>query len=448
MSTSVSAYSFVKLGKEKLDTVNERSRLTVCVVGCGRKGLTHACLFADAGFKVIAADKSPKTVSMIKSSRRIFYNKKLNETLKKHVKEKRINITTDVKKAAAESDVITIFAPVDVDEKGRIDYSCLEKTCKEVGLGMRKGSLVINMTTVTPGTTEELVRKTLENASGFKAGEDFGLGYASPINSPRIAAGINEKSLKATATVLRTITNGSLVTLENVKAAETAFLFTVVQRGVDVALASEFSVFCEKVGVDYLEVQKAVNMHSNSLVLPRVSQLSSKPFQYVLEEAEALNLKMRITSSARENVENVLAHAVRLVRNALRACGKPLRRSRIAVLGVSAKPDRKEKNNNWFVKKFVETLAAKGARIKVYDPFFTEKELNEMGYQAGKTLTQTLENVDCIVVTVPHERFRKMNMRRLSFMVKMPAAIVDLAYILDREKAEKEGFAFRGLGRG
>lgn len=447
MPVSTSAYSFTKLGEETLDTADKRSQLTVCVIGCGRKGLTHACLFADAGFKVIAADKSPKVASMIKSSRKIFYNKKLNESLKRHVKEKQINVTTRLKEAATESDVITVFTPVNVDEKGRIDYSCLEKICGEIGLGMRKGSLVIIMTTVAPGITEELVRKTLENASGFIAGEDFGLGYASPTNSPRIVAGINEESLKATAAVLRTIINSSLVTLENIKAAETAFLINAVQRGVDMALASEFSVFCEKIGVDYLKVQKALNMHSNSLVLPRVSQLNSKLFQYVLEEAEALNLKMRITSSTKENVEGVLAHAVRLVRNALRACGKPLRRSRIAVLGVSSKPDIKEKNS-WFVKKFVETLVAKGARIKVYDPFFTEKELNEMGYQAGKTLTQTLENVDCVVVAVPHERFRKMNMRRLSFMVKMPAAIVDLAYILEREKAEKEGFAFRGLGRG
>jgi UDP-N-acetyl-D-mannosaminuronate dehydrogenase len=156
---------------------------------------------------------------------------------------------------------------------------------------------------------------------------------------------------------------------------------------------------------------------------------------------------MRITSSAKETAEEILNYAIRLVKKALRKCGKPLRRSRITILGVSGTPDTKDEKNP-FVKKLMKKLISKGVQVRVYDPFFAQKELNEMGYPAEKTLKQAVENTDCIIITVPHERFGKMNLRRLSLTAKMPAAMVDLAYIINPEKAKKEGFAFLGLGRG
>jgi nucleotide sugar dehydrogenase len=437
----------MKTKGKSLEPLEECLECTLCIVGDGPNSLKYACLFAEAGFKVVAVNNDPQVVSMIQAARRVFNDKKLNQTLRNHIKDGKIIATTDIKGACAKSHVIAIFVPVEIDDKERPDYSHLEKTCKAVGMGLRKDALVIVMTPLTPGTTEGLVKEMLEFSSGLKAGEDFSLGYAPPNICPRIAAGIDKKSAQAVATVLETVGNSPIAVVNDLKVAETIHLFSLIHKHVETTLAAELSVFCEKIGVDYLEIQKTLNQSSISLPIPEVSRLNSRLVHVFLNEAEALNLKMRITSSAKETAEETLTHIVRLVRKSLRKCGKPLRRSRIAFLGVSAKPNVK-KEKNLFVKKLAEKLTAKGVMLRVYDPFFTQKELNEMGYPAEKTLKQTAENADCFIITVPHERFKKMSLKKLSLTAKMPAAIVDLAYIIDPEKAEKEGFVFCGLGRG
>jgi len=96
----------------------------------------------------------------------------------------------------------------------------------------------------------------------------------------------------------------------------------------------------------------------------------------------------------------------------------------------------------------VETLKKRGAKVRVYDPFFSYRELIKLGFSAEKTLTKTLENVDCLILTVGHSNFKRLNLKKARFQVRMPAAIVDVGRVINPVKAEKEGFAYRGLGRG
>ena len=71
-----------------------------------------------------------------------------------------------------------------------------------------------------------------------------------------------------------------------------------------------------------------------------------------------------------------------------------------------------------------------------------------MGYSAETTLTKTVERADCIIIAVGHDRFRRLNLRRIKILSKKPAAIVDMGHVVDPAKAEKEGLVYRGLGRG
>jgi UDP-N-acetyl-D-mannosaminuronate dehydrogenase len=72
----------------------------------------------------------------------------------------------------------------------------------------------------------------------------------------------------------------------------------------------------------------------------------------------------------------------------------------------------------------------------------------ELDYPAGKTLRKSVEGADCLILTVGHDRIKRLNLNRIKFFVKKPAAIVDLAKAFDPNEAKKEGFAYRGLGRG
>jgi len=448
------------LERNDIDTPEKRMAYTVGVVGCGRIGLPHACLFAEAGFKVIGVDSDQRVVDLIKRGRASFAEPKVNVLVKRNVKNGRLTATSDVRKAASTSDIVLFAVPTPIDRKKKPNYFRLEKACKDVGMGLRSGSLVILANAIGPGVSETLVKETLEAASGLKSGVDFGLAY-SPIraalgrmlpdiaNRARVVGAVSEKSLKAACLFLSTIVRGEIVEVRDIKTAETVKLFENVYRDVNIALANEFAHFCEKAGIDFVEAQEAANTQPECPLLTSriVGGRISRDSYLLLDEGDALNVKLRMLTLARKINDDMLSHTLHLVRDALKSCGKTMRRATISVLGVSCRPNIKEARGS-SVKRLVRMLSNRGAIVRVYDPFFSHRELIEMGYFAEKTLTQTVEGVDCLVITVGHDRFRRLNLRKIKFLVKKPTAIVDMGQVITPQKAEREGFVYRGVGRG
>lgn len=450
----------MKLTREDVDTPEKREKFTVSVVGCARVGLATACLSAEAGFKVIGVDSNRRTIDLLKMGKSPLAEPLLRKFIAKQVKSSHFTATTNARKAASASDVILISVPTHVDKKRKPDYSYVEKTCREVGMGLRLGSLIIFQSTMGPGITETLAREAFENASGLKAGIDFGLAY-SPLFStqrqtleeiatrPRIVGAINQQNLEVACLFLDTITKGKVIKVRDIKTAEAVELFGKAHTDVDVALANEFAHFCEKAGIDFVEACNAVspNPHHSLQSSGITETLASEDSLFLLEEAEAFNVKLRMLTLARKINDEMLDHTLHLVREALRSCQKALRRAKISVFGVSSRPNMKEPRGSP-TKKLVNVLRKRGVLVQVYDPFFSPEELSKLGYPAKATLTKTVEGVDCIIVAVGHDRFRRLNLRRLKIFVKKPAAIVDMGHVIDPAKAEKEGFVYRGLGRG
>jgi nucleotide sugar dehydrogenase len=448
------------LERNDLDSLEKRRAYTVSIVGCGRMGLPHACLFAEAGFKVIGVDSDQRVVDLMKRGRASFADPKLDALLKRYVKNGRLTATSDARKAASTSDVVVFVVAIPVDRKKKPNYFRLEKACKEVGMGLRSGSLVIFTSATSPGVTETLVKETLESASGLKAGVDFGLAY-SPIRAApgrmlqdittcaRVVAAVSEQSLKVACLFLSTIVKGEIIKVRDIKTAEAVKLFENVNKDVNIALANEFAHFCEKAGIDFVEVQKAANMQPPChLLTPMiVGGYIPRDSYLLLDEADAVNVKLRMLTLARKINDEMLGHTLHLVRDALKSCGKPMRRAKISVFGVSCRPNLKEPRGS-STKKLVSMLSKKGALVKVYDPFFSHKELIAMGYPAERTLTKTVEGVDCLVIITGHDRFRRLNLRKIKLLVKKPAAIVDMGHVIAPQKAEREGFVYRGVGRG
>jgi len=450
----------MKLAREGIDTPEKREKYTVSVVGCGRVGLPTACLFAEVSFKVIGVDSNRRIVDLLKKGKSPFTAPQLRAFIEKQVKSSHFTATTNARKAVSASDVIIINVPTPVDKKKKPDYSHIEKTCREVGMGLRSGSLIIFQSIMGPGITETLAKETLENASGLKAGIDFGLVYCPVCAAPRqtledittrarVVGAINQQSLEVACLLLGTITKGEIVKVRDLKTAEAVELFEMASQDVNVALANEFAHFCEKAGIDFVEACNAVNPQPHHcLQVPGIVEVHGPEDSYfLLEEAEAVNVKLRMLTLARKINDETLDHTLHLVRDALRSCQKPLRRAKISVFGVSSRPNMKEPRGSP-TKKLVNTLKKRGVSVQVYDPFFSQKELSKMGYPAKATLTKTVEGADCIIIAVGHDRFRRLNLKRIKIFVKKPAAIVDMGHVVDPAKAEKEGFVYRGLGRG
>lgn len=445
----------MKLAPKDVESPEQRQEYTVCVVGCGRKGLVTASLFAEAGFNVIGVDSNRHTIHQLKRGKSPFKESTLLKFIEKRIKNSHFSATTNLRKAVSESGIIIFCVQPSLEKGKKPDYSRIEKICKDIGMSLTSGSLVIFQNSMGPGMTETLAKESLQNASGLEAGKEFGIVYSSILsaskqfsedisNCTRVVGGITKRSLKVACLVLDTITKGETIRVKNIKTAEAVKLLEGAYKDINIAFANEFAQFCEKAGIDFVQVQNTNNLRKFS----KLSGIhTSRDSYFLIEEAEAEDVRLRMLSLATKINDETLDHTVRLVRAALKSCQKSLRRAKIAVFGVSSLPNKKKASNS-ATRKLVKLLKKRGISVNVYDPFFSHKELLSIGYNANTTMSKTVEGADCLVIAVPHDRFARLNLKRIQILMRKPAAIVDMGQIVNPAKAEQMGFVYRGFGRG
>lgn len=448
----------LQIKPEYLDTPEKRAQYTVGIVGCGRVGIFHAWLAAREEFKVCCTDANRALVNNIAKGKLPFLQNEIAIKIRNCVESGMLNVTSDIKAAASQSKIIVVAVPIEIDEKEKLDYSKIESACKQVGLGLHRDSLVIIVSTVGVGVTRSLIMERLENASGLKCGVDFGLAY-SPVQyseaetletiakGDRIVAAFDENSLNAAAAFLERIVKGKLKKVLNVKLAEAVTLFEALQSDARYALAREFATFCEKTGVDYIEATKLkAKSVDNELPLSLFEDTSYNESYIFLENSENLDLKTRIPKVAREINAAIAKHAMDLIRDALKSCSKTVRRARITLLGITCARDAKTPPKKIAVE-LVKMLNVRGVRLSVYDPYLSSDEASEIA-NFKKSLADALEGADCAVIVTGHDEFKRLNLKELRIIMKMPAAVVDLEGVLEPFMVEKEGFVYRGFGRG
>jgi len=451
--------SILQTKPEDVSTAEKRARYKVTITGCDQTGVFLSYLLADAGFRVTCADADQTKVALLAKGKAPFTDHQAETKLKNYIKNGLIIPTDDTKMAVSQSDIILLNRPVRVDQKKKPDYSDIQKTCRIVGANLRKGAIVMVTVTVGAGTIENMIRETLENSSGFKVGTEIGLAYT-PIQTAHdqksetvlacddIAAACDEKSLNVASTILGIVARDEVLkkTL-SVKSAEMAVLFKAARTEVNDALNYELALLCEKAKVDYPEVMRLLSTEDlNTALSSRRRNGGTKNASYLLlQDAEDLNTKLRGLTVASETDEQMAKHATYLVSDALRNCGKTLRRAKVSMLGISEIPNLKSPPKA-LARKLAKTMERRGAKMRIYDPYFTLGQTESEHFK--KTLNEALEGADCIILITAHDQIRRLTTNKLKVVMKMPAAIVDFEGVFEPEKVEKEGFVYRGLGRG
>jgi nucleotide sugar dehydrogenase len=446
----------LKANPETLKGKNsEDEKTTVSIVECNRVGILHACLLTEANFKVTCVDNDRAVVERLSKGKAQFLKQEIEPILKKSLENGRLQVTYNLGDAVSQSNVVLVTTPATINESGRIDYSSIEKTLKKLGSHIQKDTLIILTSVIGIGVTESL-KETLESSSGFRVGVDFYLAY-SPVPFPekqtissltkfrRIVAAFDDVSLEKALKVIGAITKEAVATL-SIKTAEAAVLFNTAYRSVGSALANEFARLCEKTGVDYLSVQNMQPLSWETLYQPALNNFGENPLLMLLEEAENHNVKLRILQTVLDSSDENVKHGISLIQEALKTCGKAVRKAKIAVLGVSQTRNITDKPKG-VLKTFVKILERKGAKLSFYDPYLYRKASAERRI-FEESLMKAVEGADCIVVFTGHDQFKRLNLGKIKLLVKMPAAIVDFEGIFDPYKVEGEGFVYRGLGRG
>ncbi len=451
--------NMINLSKQEVVNAFKKGKLTVCVVGLGRIGLPTAAVLADAGAKVIGVDIDAGVVKRVNSGASSYRDEHgLIDLIRKTVDEGMLKATTDILSAVSTSEFIIVCVPTPVDENKVPDYSAITETCRRITEGLRRGSVVIIESTVGPGTVERLVVPLLER-TGMKAGVDFGVAScperANPgqilhtlETVPRIVGGINRQTTEAVAALYESTLGAKILKLSSPKTANAVKLTENIFRDANIALMNELAVLYEKLNIDIIEVINACATKWNFTPHypgPGVGGpcLPANPY-YLIYEGIKVGYIPHLIRMAREVNDRMPEHAITLITEALNDVKKYVNGSRIAILGVSYKPNVHDLQMTP-IKRIYQGLKSMGATIAVYDPMFKGEEILDL--RVAKTLNEAIRGADCILIGTDHEEFKNLDLATLAKVANMPSALVDTRNVVTPSKVKEHGFSYRGIGR-
>ena len=325
--------------------------------------------------------------------------------------------------ACAGFDVALITVPTPLRD-GLPDLSCLEAASRTLACYLRPGATVIVESTSYPGTTQEQVLAWLEDGSALIAGADFHLGYSperiDPGNhawtlatTPKIVSGIDDASLAAVEGFYQGIT-ARTVAVSSPREAELAKLIENTFRHVNVALVNELAMFGRELGVDVWEAIDAAStkpfgfmpFHPGPGVgghcLPidpsylswRVERTLGQPFRFV-ELANDINGHMP-------------DYVVRRLLLALNEHGRPVRGSRILLLGLAYKKNTGDARESPALR-VADLLRRMGAEVRAADPLVTEPAVLDQAVARVDATPEEIASADLVVLLTDHDAFRASN---------------------------------------
>lgn len=446
--------------REKVVNSIKRGEITLCLVGLGRIGLPTAAVFAAAGAAVIGVDINRNVMELVNAGKCKFQDEPGLEMLIENVVNKgNLKVTTNYSSAVKESDVIIICVPTPIDESQVPDYSAVRAACYEIGKNMNRDSLVVIESTVGSGTVEDMVVPLLEQRTAMKSGDDFGVAScperADPGKIlqnlrvvPKIVGGITKKSADITAAIYEGALGVRVVKVSDPKTANAVKLTENLFRDVNIALANEFAILYEKLGIDIIEVINACSTKYNFMPhYPGAGVggpcLPQNPYYLINEGIKVGNIPY-LVRMAREINDRMPDHVVMLITEALNEIGKTVRGSKIALLGAAYKPDVHDLQLTPIEKVF-KRLRKMGAFLNIYDPMFKGEEVFEL--RALDSMSEAVTGADCIVVGTAHQEFRNLDIANLAKICRKPSAFIDSRHVVDPTVVEINGFSYRGLGR-
>lgn len=451
----------MQMNTAELVSAIQTGRLKVCVIGIGRIGLPTALSFANSGLPTIGVDINSQLVSTINAG--IFPLKDepgYDAIFEEVIKEKKFIATTKIEEGVPQSDVILLSLPTPMDKNKIPDYSALKTVGKQLHNLLTPHSLVIVESTVEPGFVEDELIPIIEENGRLKAGQNFGIGVcpetANPgqiLNDferlPRLVGATDEKTTAIITKIYRHVFTVDLIPMPDCKTANAVKLTTNVFRDINIAFVNELAILFEKIGIDIMKVLEAAKTKYNFQVhYPGAGVggpcLPVNSYQMLNLAKKADEKLLSIVKAGRIVNESMPAHVIELLGDGLAEGGKKFVNSEILVLGVSYKPDVKDVQLSP-AEDIINKLKEKGAKIKIYDPYFKSSEV--FGIKTEANLVSALADSDGVLIVTAHKEFHDLEPTFLKTKLRTPV-VVDSRGVMDQHAAKKAGLIFRGLGRG
>ena len=386
----------------------------VGIVGLGYAGLPLAMAFAEAGFEVTGIDVSEERVRAVGERRSYLVDVPAERYAGL---DGRLRATTDYA-SVADLDALTICVPTPLSKTRTPDLSYIVAAAESVAENLRPGQLVVLQSTTYPGTTEEIVRPILE-ATGARVGDDVFLGYApervdpgnkawSIRNTPKLVAGVTPECQRRTELLYREIVD-TVVPCPSPMVAETAKVHENTFRAVNIALANELALMCDRLGISAWDVIEAA---------------STKPFaflphypgpglggdcipivpHYLAWRLREYGYSAQLIEAAHEINASMPRYVVQKIADALNERGRPIKGTRLLLLGMAYKADVHDTRESPSLE-VMRQLLARGGQVTYCDPWVPQVELDGVLHSSVEWSAERVREADCVVLLTQHRQF-------------------------------------------
>ena len=400
------------LKEQLLKKINDKTA-KVGVVGLGYVGLPLAVEKANAGYDTTGFDVQESKVNAVNEGKN-YIGDVVDEKLKSLVKEGTLRATTDFS-FVKDVDTICICVPTPLDLYKQPDLSYVTTSTRSIAEYLHKGMLVVLESTTYPGTTEEVLKPILEE-SGLKCGKDFFLAFSpervdpgnkeyNTKNTPKVVGGCSKECTEVAAALYRNILQGDIHTVSCPAVAEMEKILENTFRNINIGLANEMAILCNRMGIDVWEVIDAAKTKPYGFMPfypgPGLGGhcIPLDPF-YLEWKAKEYDYHTRLIGTSGEINDSMPEFVLDNVMKILNKQKKALNGAKVLLLGVAYKNDIDDYRESPAFK-IIELLEKNGADLKINDPYcpiskYKGKTYNSVSWE------DTIDDSDIVIITTGH----------------------------------------------
>ena len=444
--------------------------MNIAIIGSGYVGLVSGVCFAHIGHRVICIDNDQGKIRELKKGRVPIFEPGLEPLLRRYLKEKRLSFTTSIGEAAKRSKVIFIAVGTPSKPNGEADLTYVENVARQIALHLDSYKLIVEKSTVPTATGQRIERtirlhlsqrfhKTPNVLSKTKGVLDFdvasnpeflreGSAISDFMDPDRIVIGVESKRAEELLREIYKPLKAPIVvtnmnSAEMIKHASNSFLATKI------SFINAVARICDRLGADVLKVAEGMGFDKRigrSFLDAGIGYGGScfpKDVDAFIRLAEKSGYDFALLKAVRDVNAFQKSAFLRLIEDKLWI----LKNKVIGVLGLAFKPDTDDMRNAPAID-IIAGLHQEGAVIKAYDPkagFKAKKLLPKIKF--CKDAYQAASGCDCLLFLTEWKEFKELDFARIRRMMHQPI-IFDGRNLFDKDKMEKLGFEYFGIGRG
>ncbi len=406
----------------------------ISIIGLGYVGLPLSLQFARSGVRVTGVDIDSAKCDKLNGGESFISHISCGQ-IREQVDAGRFLATTDFS-AVSETEAAILCVPTPLNKYREPDLSYVLETARALAPHLREGMLVTLESTTYPGTTENELRGALESGSRLKAGESFHLAYSpereDPGNKdhavktiPKIVGGLTP-ACRDKAVELYSKALDSIHPVSSCSVAEAAKLTENIFRSVNIALVNELKTIYYKMGIDIWEVIEAADSKPFGYMAfypgPGLGGhcIPIDPF-YLTWKAREFGQHTRFIELAGEVNKAMPHYVVNRVAEALNQSGKPVKGSRILILGLAYKANVDDMRESPSFD-LMDELKGRGADVSYYDPHIpvvphTREHTVWEGVRSIPWSEEAISGFDCVVISTWHAAFNLKDLANWAPMI-------------------------------